>query len=363
MLGTIPRGARPGRRYSERMRGLSAVFPGESEMARRMRALDWSATPLPDPESWPARLRAALGVCLTSRFPMHVWWGPGLTLFYNDAYIAFLGPDKHPAMLAQPARDAWAEIWDTLGPVVARVFTGHEASWSEDVPMFFSRALPQEEVFVSFSFSPIFGEGGWTEGVFCASSETTHAIVGERRLQTLHRLEALSGTRSVREVCADAGKALGHDPHDLPFAAIYLWDGAVGVARLSGSTCAAASRSHPPAIVVAGDAEAAWPLAEVLRTGRAVDVLLADPGVVAGPWPEPVREAIVLPLRGVHDETPAGFLVAGVSTRRPLDDAYRRFVAIAAGQIAAALAGARGSGQAPARIDDAPRVRTAKRLS
>src|ERR1700716_2316369 len=84
-----------------RERDLERLLPGESELAGRMRAFDWSKTDLGPPRSWPQNLRIAVNICLTSRFPMHVWWGPNLTLLYNDAYISFLGRNKHPQMLGR----------------------------------------------------------------------------------------------------------------------------------------------------------------------------------------------------------------------------------------------------------------------
>src|SRR5262249_52889042 len=147
-----------------------------------------AGTALGQPETWPVNLRVALGVCLTSRFPMHVWWGRPLTLFYNDAYIALLGPSKHPAALGHSGRDACVEIWDTIGPTIERVFSDGTASWSEDILMFFDRELPQEEVYVTFSFSPVFADGGAVDGMFCACTETTAKIVGNRRLETLRKL-------------------------------------------------------------------------------------------------------------------------------------------------------------------------------
>src|SRR5262245_33743592 len=137
---------------------LERVFPGESEMAGRMRAYDWSGTELGPPETWPLNLRIALSICLTSRFPMHVWWGTNLTLFYNDAYISFLGNVKHPRVLGRSGREAWAEIWDVIGPMIERVLATGEASWSEDILMHFDRQVPIEEVYVTFSFSPIYSE-------------------------------------------------------------------------------------------------------------------------------------------------------------------------------------------------------------
>ena len=88
-------------------------------MARRMREHDWAPTPLGDPGQWPVSLRAACRICLTSGFPMIVWWGPELYFFYNDAYLPLLGT-KHPA-LAKPGEQVWGEIWDVIGPMLASV--------------------------------------------------------------------------------------------------------------------------------------------------------------------------------------------------------------------------------------------------
>lgn len=46
--------------------GLERLFPGDSEVARRMRAFDWSASELGPVENWPENLRVAVRLCLTS---------------------------------------------------------------------------------------------------------------------------------------------------------------------------------------------------------------------------------------------------------------------------------------------------------
>ena len=56
-----------------------------------MRSFDWSASDLGPPGRWPENLRTAVSLCLTSRFPILIWWGPDLNVLYNDAYIPFLG--------------------------------------------------------------------------------------------------------------------------------------------------------------------------------------------------------------------------------------------------------------------------------
>ncbi len=67
------------------------AFPGDGEMARRMRAHDWATTPFGEPSQWPSSLQTACRICLTSSLPMLVWWGEDLYFLYNDTYRPFLG--------------------------------------------------------------------------------------------------------------------------------------------------------------------------------------------------------------------------------------------------------------------------------
>src|SRR3712207_9555494 len=98
-------------------------------MDLRVGATDWAGTPVGPADAWPQALRTALSICLSSRFPMLVWWGPELTVFYNDAYLPLLGT-KHPAALGRPASAVWAEAWDDLGPLAEQVLSGGGATFS-----------------------------------------------------------------------------------------------------------------------------------------------------------------------------------------------------------------------------------------
>jgi hypothetical protein len=100
-------------------------------MARRMRAYPWAESPLGDPRDWPGSLRTAVRICLTSRFPMIVWWGERLFMFYNDAYLPLMG-NKHPGLM-QPGDQVWGEIWPTVGPMLDSVLHTGRATWSEDL--------------------------------------------------------------------------------------------------------------------------------------------------------------------------------------------------------------------------------------
>jgi signal transduction histidine kinase len=311
-------------------------------MGAAMRACDWARTPLGPVEGWPQSLRTSVSICLRSRFPLVVWWGPELVLFYNDAYRTILG-SKHPAALGAPGREIWPEIWNIIGPMLDRVTRLGEASWSEDQMLPLVRNGYTEECYFTFSYSPISDETG-IGGVFTAVNETTARVVGERRLGTLRALaEASSVAKSVQQACDSAAAVLGEATADLPFSLLYLVDDHGQRARLSATS--GIDPSHP---ACAGEieldaADPTWPLGEALRE-RGVLVEHLDrrfaplPG---GPWPESPSTAMVLPIVQHGTGRAYGLLVTGVSARRELDDAYQGFLGLVAGHVAAAIGSAR----------------------
>ncbi|HEX9108280.1 MAG TPA: hypothetical protein VF832_13650 [Longimicrobiales bacterium] len=85
-------------------------FPGDGEMARLCRDLDWSRTPLGPVEEWPEALLTTCRLVLASPLSMVLRWGPDLVQIYNDAYRPLLGA-KHPGGLGIPVRECWPEVW------------------------------------------------------------------------------------------------------------------------------------------------------------------------------------------------------------------------------------------------------------
>lgn len=307
-------------------------LPQHGEASRQLRELDWASTSIGSPHSWPQNLRTALSLCLTSKFPILIWWGPDLTVLYNDAYIPFLGRTKHPGALGRPGRECWSEIWDTIGPMLESVYRTGDATWSYDSEYFFDRDLPREEVYVTFTYGPILAADGVTvEGVFCPCSETTEKIVSARRLETLRRLgaqllpaaDASAAAHRVCEVLADSAR-------DVPFCLIYAIQH--GNADLLASVGA-----HDEARAAVN-----WPLDSVARTNEPQTVALAALGLTlpGGPWEDQAAWARILPIRWTADGQASGVMVLGVSSRRPLDAAYRDFLELVAHHSAGAIANA-----------------------
>jgi PAS domain S-box-containing protein len=324
---------------------LERFFPGDSELATRMRALDWSQTDLGSPQTWSESLRVAVSLCLTSRIPIVMYWGTNFTVLYNDAYISFLGETKHPRYLGQPGQECWREIWDTIGPMLESVYATGKATLSEDVRMFFARRLPLEEVYVRFTFGPILASDGKTvQGIFCPCTETTEQVVSARRLETLRKLGLRAAeVQTVEAVCQGAARVLSENPSDIPFAAIYLVDETGNRARMSASAGFSEDSYQLPWEISTKDDLPALPIASVFltHTAQCIELGALAEQLPKGLWSEPAREAIALPISAAASDSLAGVLLVGVSSRRILDDAYRTFFDLVTGHIGTAIADAR----------------------
>ena len=334
------------------------IFPGDGEMAVRMRAHDWEASRLGDPATWPRELCTSVALCLSSRFPIVLWWGPDLRLIYNDAYVPALGDRKHPA-LGVPGREAWSDIWDIIGPQLQGVMETGEATWSTDVLLPMDRRGFVEETYWTYSYSPIHAAGR-VAGIFTPCAETTEQVVAERRLRTLHRLgEAVSG-RTVEEACVLAAEAMTGDRADIPFAGIYLADPCEpDRARLVADTAPVPGTPFGAEIDLRESAGRPWATARehgVPALVRLDDPPLSSP-VVGGP--ARVGSVAIRPLRSPTRRDPVAYLVAGISPVRPFDTGYETFLTLVAKQAttlilsAAALADARTRAEELAELDRA----------
>ena len=156
-----------------------AVLAEGGEMGERIRGYDWASTPLGPPAGWPQALKTAVGILLSSKFPMFLAWGAELRFLYNDAYVDVLG-GKHPAALGHAFEDIWAEIWSDIHPLVQRALAG-EATYWENLPLTMTRKGYEEQTWFTFSYSPLRGDGGEVEGMFCACVETTDTVLAARR--------------------------------------------------------------------------------------------------------------------------------------------------------------------------------------
>jgi PAS domain S-box-containing protein len=156
---------------------------GGGEMGALMRSLDWSSSSLGAPADWPQALRTAVRLILNTRHPMYIWWGRELACLYNDAYRQSIGPERHPGSLGRPGREVWDEIWNIIGPQIDQVMTGRGATWHENALVPITRNGRCEDVYWTYSYSPIDDESApyGVGGVLVVCTETTQAVMAERR--------------------------------------------------------------------------------------------------------------------------------------------------------------------------------------
>jgi PAS domain S-box-containing protein len=314
---------------------------GGGEMARTIAAKDWSQTPLGPIETWPESLRTTVSLCLASNFPISIVWGPERTQIYNDGYWPICGA-KHPHAMGQDFRECWASAWPAIGNAFECAEKG-KTCYLENQRMFLDRNGYLEETFFTFSFSPIRDENG-VQGLFHPITENTASMLSERRTRALRDLAAAAQkAASVEASCAAAVEVLNGCALDVPFALLYLLDGdgealeLVGHAGIDAADAAKAARIRFSEAVVETLAEAM-----VSNRPQVVSDFAARLGVRAdGPYPEAPSETIVLPLARSGLDWRAGVLVAGVSSRLPLNAAYRNFYDLLALQVATGIATAR----------------------
>ena len=351
-------------RSSEPQPGSEWIVGG-GEMGRLIRAMDWSRTPLGPIALWPQSLRTTVNLCLASDLPICIIWGPDLVQIYNDGYRVICG-EKHPRSMGQNFPECWREAWPVIGAAHDSALAG-DTAFLENQHVFLERHGYIEECFFTFSFSPIRDETGRVAGLFHPVIEMTPSVLGERRTRTLRDLASgVSNAKAIEDAFTLSTETLSESPLDLPFLLIYRLDETEQQACLVAATGLAPGTKGAPEIVTLDVPDhAAWPLGEVFRAGEAMfvdDVVARFGDFPAGPFPESIASAVLLPIRTPGAERPIAVIVAGISPRLRSNEMYRVFHDLLGGAITTAVVNAgaydaeRNRAEALANID---RMKTA----
>ncbi|RYF64289.1 MAG: histidine kinase, partial [Cytophagaceae bacterium] len=308
---------------------------GGGEMGQLIRSMDWSTTPLGPIASWPQSLRTSVSLCLSSTFPILIAWGPDTIQLYNDSYRPICGA-KHPESMGQNFRICW----ETALPVVGDAFTRGqqgEGTYIKDQRMFLDRYGYLEEAFMTFSFAPIRDESGEVGGIFHPITETTDKILSARRTQVLRDMAALTGQAKTNQaIYASLATAKSDIFLDLPFLLFYELDEDGQQARLVNTLGLPPTQTHSPTITQLTVAETEW-LADLAKP-LVIDQLDQRVGILGGgPYPEPPHTAVRLPIMLSTRAQPIGFILAGVSPRRAIDQDYLTFYDLLANTISTAF--------------------------
>jgi signal transduction histidine kinase/DNA-binding response OmpR family regulator len=330
----------------------SAFLSGGGEMARLIGETEWSKTPLGPIDTWPQSLRTTVSLCLASNFPINIIWGPEHCQIYNDGYRVVCGA-AHPQALGEPYTKTWASAWPAIGAPFHRALAG-ATSFLENQRMFLFRNGYLEETFFTFSLSPIRDESGEIGGLFHPVTETTASMLAERRARLLRDLNASLGeVRATRQVFDNVLATVAAHAFDLPFVLLYTLDAQDRSYRLAGSVgVSPGDPIAPPSLP--GDAVTPWPVNHLSAAREPIEVALSPPGhgvAARGPYEESPHTALAFAITAPDMPRPQVLLMVGVSSRLPLDEAYRGVLGLLAAALGAGLAGARSYEEARQRAE------------
>ncbi|WP_276370435.1 ATP-binding protein [Chryseolinea sp. H1M3-3] len=337
---------------------------GGGEMGERIRSYDWGLTSLGPVDLWPRSLKTCIQIMLTSRQPIWIGWGKELIKLYNDPYKTIVG-GKHPGALGSPASEVWRDIWEDISPMLKKVMEENEGTYVEAQLLIMERNGYPEETYYTFSYTPIAGDDGNTEGMICANTDDTHRIITERQLQTLTQLgKSLTDSKSNREVFEQSIKTIQQNPYDFPFALFYQLSG--NKLSLAQATELGDSASQVPAhIDLLAQDDISQLCVEALgqRKFLLVDNLQEKFGVMpAGAWKIPPNKAIILPIAQRGQKEAYGLLVIGANPFRILDEKYCSFFELVGDQIVTSLANVHAMEEERKRLEALAEIDRAKTI-
>jgi PAS domain S-box-containing protein len=170
-------------------RPIPPFLLGGGEMGALMRAHDWKATSIGEPDTWPESLRTCVMLLLNAEQPMYIWWGPELLCLYNDAYRRSIGPERHPGSMGRPGREVWSEIWDVIGPQIDHVLAGRGSVSHENALVPITRNGRLEQVYWTYNYNPILDPNAprGVGGILVICTETTEKVLSAQREVTERR--------------------------------------------------------------------------------------------------------------------------------------------------------------------------------
>ena len=333
---------------------------------RFTRSIDWASTPLGPIEEWAPELRSMCNLIMASPHPAAMYWGPDLIAIYNEAYILLAG-QKHPKLMGQSYRDAWAEIWDSVEEVFRNAVTTGQATMKDDDCLFIQRAFKEEqleETYFSWSIIPLVGSDGSVVGLYNPAFEKTRRKVAERRMLTLREVgEKTSSARDLKNFWQQCLRGLEYNEHDSPFVLLYSItdDTDIETSSMHSSSNMGTRQcilegslgipnGHPAAAAVVdlqnGSEYFARVFREAITNDRPVFLSVEDgtldakflEGIEWRGFGDPSKAAVCCPIHLTGGGSTLGFLVMGLNPRRPYDDDYSLYVQLLSRQLATAMA-------------------------
>ncbi|MEK6555058.1 MAG: response regulator, partial [Bdellovibrionota bacterium] len=187
--------------------------------------------------------------------------------------------------------------------------------------------------FFTFSLSPIRDETGVVVGLFHPVTETTTAMLNQRRTRLLRDITSESANSdNVLEAVQRIARTLTDYKSDIPGAIIFL-EKDPGSFELTATSGDVEGFTNP----------AQWPIDAAIATSQPYhinNVVEIFGELPCSEYHEPIQRAWLLPIKLVGYKKPIGFIAATLSTRLPYDESYMAFFDMLSSAVSAVVTNA-----------------------
>ena len=164
---------------------------GQGEMARLVRAYNWTSTSLGPVDHWSKERVAIVNLILSCPTPARTLWGPDLVLIFNDSYRSIPGR-RHPDAIGKPAREVFKEEWHVVGPLLDHAYATGETFYFDKRRLPIDTGEGVRDFYLDCTYSPIY-ESGKVAGLLGLFHDVTSEVNTARNLEA--RLNAICSTR------------------------------------------------------------------------------------------------------------------------------------------------------------------------
>ena len=134
-------------------------------------------------DSWSDAFKSAVQLALNTKAPVLIVGGVEMIQIYNDAFASMIG-SRHPGALGAIGKEFWHDQWDSVGPVVKKVWATGEGVLLENHRLVLVRKGYPQEMYFTTAYTPIKSNAG-IEGIYINITETTELLRKHENLQYL----------------------------------------------------------------------------------------------------------------------------------------------------------------------------------
>lgn len=350
-----------------RLSSPPAPFKMPEEYEHFLSLFNWDSMKLGPINTWQRQLRECFLNILIDPRPACVYWGEHglrskeLIFLYNEPHIAILG-DHHPSTMGVTIQEAFPTLWKQLNePLFEKMVKTRRPFIQRSLPVSYSKhGQFLEERYFDWTSMPILDHHMGVTGSYQSLLDVTPIVLEQRRARTLSGMREIITNSELDNIWDRITQNLS-DNEDLPQALIYsLSSGKENVTslfcKLEGSVACKQSvgleyfqldgHEQDIAAILQYSTKLDQPLYLSKRKfysshdlwlqlapedprhplGNMLPTLLAE--FKPSPLGEPCDSIAVMPIRLDHSHQVRGFVLVGLHTRLPYDQAFASFVAL-----------------------------------